>query len=193
MPPQLVALTEGPNILLDKPILLVGRHPECDIRVDSRKVSRRHCCIAQVGECLVVRDLGSTNGVRINGKRVQEGRLQPGDELTIGNNRFKVAWDSLDDHLPRDNRVREPAPRPPAVQPVLPPDELLESGEEPMPRPEPGDDVVPTPQAKRQGPPVGRFVSTQHDSQPGSLILPEHIELAPSDVLPNPPASPPAS
>src|SRR5579872_1907583 len=64
MPAQLVALHDGPSILLDKPILLLGRHPECDIQIDSRKISRRHCCIAQVDDFLVVRDLGSTNGVR---------------------------------------------------------------------------------------------------------------------------------
>lgn len=94
MPPQLVALTEGPNILLDKPILLLGRHQECDIQLSSRKVSRRHCCIAQVDDYLVVRDLGSTNGIRINGARVQEGSLRPGDELTIGSHRYQVKWNA---------------------------------------------------------------------------------------------------
>src|ERR1044072_8769241 len=93
MPAQLVALTEGPTILLDKPILLLGRHPECDIQLNSRKVSRRHCCIAQVSNYLVVRDLGSTNGVRINGVRVLEGKLKTGDELTVGNFRYQLSWD----------------------------------------------------------------------------------------------------
>ena len=95
MPAQLLALDIGPSILLDKPILLLGRHPECDIQIDSRKISRRHCCIAQVSDYFVVRDLGSTNGIRINGIRVVEGRLSTGDELTIGNSRYKVAWDAL--------------------------------------------------------------------------------------------------
>lgn len=93
MPAQLVSLTEGPSILLDKPILLLGRHEECDIQLNSRKVSRRHCCIAQVSNYLVVRDLGSTNGIRINGVRVLEGQLKPGDELTVGNFRYQVTWD----------------------------------------------------------------------------------------------------
>src|SRR3954454_20411457 len=93
MPAQLVALTDGQNILVDKSILLIGRHPECDIQIDSRKISRRHCCIAQVSSYLVVRDLGSTNGIRINGVRVLEGRLREGDEVTIGNSRFKVRFD----------------------------------------------------------------------------------------------------
>src|SRR6059036_708278 len=94
MPAQLVALNDGANILIDKPILLLGRHPECDVQIESRKISRRHCCIAQVGDYLIVRDLGSTNGVRINGERVQEGRLTAGDELTLGNQRYTLSWDS---------------------------------------------------------------------------------------------------
>src|SRR5690349_10590540 len=95
MPAQLTALDHGASILLDKPILLVGRHPECDIQIDSRKISRRHCCIAQVSDFLVVRDLGSTNGIRINGVRVVEGRLVGGDELTLGNHRYEVTWDGV--------------------------------------------------------------------------------------------------
>src|SRR4029453_14390739 len=109
MPAQLLALTDGPSILLDKPILLLGRHGECDIQLNSRKVSRRHCCIAQVYDYLVVRDLGSTNGVRINGQRVLEGRLKAGDELTVGNFRYNV---TLDD---------QPAPPPPRPAPKAAP------------------------------------------------------------------------
>src|SRR5262245_32691790 len=113
MPAQLVALTEGPTILLDKPILLLGRHPECDIQLNSRKVSRRHCCIAQVNNYLVVRDLGSTNGVRINGVRVVEGKLKGGDELTVGNFRYQVSWDD------KPPSVNTPAAKP-AERPVAP-------------------------------------------------------------------------
>jgi predicted component of type VI protein secretion system len=146
MPAQLVALTEGPTILLDKPILLLGRHPECDIQLNSRKVSRRHCCIAQVSNYLVVRDLGSTNGVRINGVRVNEGKLKGGDELTVGNFRYQVTWDD------KPASVSTPAKGPPiaaneGTAPVAPrrarsadksptdpsEDALLESCDEPVP------------------------------------------------------------
>src|ERR1700732_2301868 len=118
MPVQLVGLTEGFKIIVDKPILLLGRDPEGDIQFDSRKISRRHCCVAQDGDQLVVRDLGSTNGIRINGIRVVEGQLSEGDELTAGNPRYIVRWDSLPSApaRPEANRVpvaREPAPRPP--------------------------------------------------------------------------------
>lgn len=100
MPPLLVALTEGPNIPLDKPVLLIGRHQECDVQIPSRKISRRHCCIAQVHDYVVVKDLFSTNGVRINGTRVKEGSLRTGDELTIGNYRYKVQFDVSAGHAP---------------------------------------------------------------------------------------------
>src|SRR5215213_1078448 len=89
---QLIALSEGPSIPLDKPIVLIGRHQECDIQIPSRKISRRHCCIAQVNDYLVIRDLFSTNGVRVNGVRVQEGEVHSGDEVTIGNFRYELRW-----------------------------------------------------------------------------------------------------
>src|SRR4051812_40686539 len=75
MAAHLLSLTDGPSFLRDKPILLFGRHEDCDVQLQSKKVSRRHCVLAQVNDYLVIRDLGSTNGVRINGKRVHEGKL----------------------------------------------------------------------------------------------------------------------
>jgi len=95
MPAHLLSLADGPSILIDKPILLFGRHEECDVQLNSKKVSRRHCVLAQVSEFLVIRDLGSTNGVRINGQRVAEGKLRPGDELQIGNFKYQVCGDML--------------------------------------------------------------------------------------------------
>src|SRR5437588_4976134 len=126
MPPQLVSLTDGPNILLDKPILLLGRHQECDIQLGSRKVSRRHCCIAQVNDYLVVRDLGSTNGIRINGVRVVEGKLHGGDELTIGSHRYQVQWDGAAAKPPPARAPAKELARPVAPR-AAPDDELLES------------------------------------------------------------------
>src|SRR5262245_2217657 len=125
MPPQLVALTEGPSILLDKPILLIGRHQECDIQIASRKISRRHCCIAQVNDHLVVRDLCSTNGIRINGVRVAEGELNAGDELTIGNCRYEVRWPAHPGEAVALHPAALPAKRPANLQD-------LESVEEPV-------------------------------------------------------------
>src|SRR5262252_9187458 len=136
MPAQLLALTDGPNIVLDKPILLVGRHPECDIQIESRKVSRRHCCIAQVADYLVVRDLDSTNGIRINGSRVQEGKLRHGDELTIGNHRYQVSWDDAAPQ-PHASLLKHELAATGAVADPGEDDEVLESCDDPVPLAEP--------------------------------------------------------
>jgi predicted component of type VI protein secretion system len=80
----LYALNGGPAVVLGPGLIVIGRHPACDVRVRSPRVSRRHCCFtARAGEVLV-RDLGSTNGTRINGRRVPSGRLRPGEELALG-------------------------------------------------------------------------------------------------------------
>jgi hypothetical protein len=172
MPAQLVALNEGPSILLDKPILLLGRHPECDVQIDSRKISRRHCCIAQVNDYLIVRDLGSTNGIRINGQRVNEGRLGPGDELTIGNHRYQVSWGPFVHTPPRQKKketFRVPSPAGEVGE-----DDLLESCDEPVPLPDPGIPFgsVPTP----RGPGMLPKPPTEEDQ---SYILPDQLELEP--------------
>ena len=85
MMPQLVSLGEGATISIDRPILIIGRHPDCDVQIYSRKISRRHCCVMQLEGRLVVRDLGSTNGIYCNGQRVGEVALMPNDELQIAN------------------------------------------------------------------------------------------------------------
>jgi hypothetical protein len=88
---RLVALDgRAADIPVDCDILVVGRHAECDVRIDSIRVSRRHCCMTKKNGELTVRDLGSTNGIRINGKRVQSGRVRPGDELSIAHFRFRL-------------------------------------------------------------------------------------------------------
>ncbi len=175
MPAQLIALSGGMRILLDKPILLLGREPECDIQFDSRKVSRRHCCIAQVGDHLLVRDLGSTNGIRINGVRVLEGYLKSGDELTIGNQRYRVSWGEQSASVRRPTPGRPPAKEQPRSVPVQDvDDEVLEAADEPIPL----------------------FESPKHGTSaapPAPPIIPEHLELASSgDSLSShgPPAAP---
>jgi pSer/pThr/pTyr-binding forkhead associated (FHA) protein len=185
MPAHLVAMTEGPSILLDKPILLLGRHPECDIQIDSRKISRRHCCIAQVSDYLVVRDLGSTNGVRVNGDKITESRLTEGDELTIGTLVYQVTWHEPAEVPPEALSRNEP---PSGQRPVE--DDLLESADEPVPLEETGRPILPPPSPKRQAPPP------QHYDE-GSILLPDNLELAPlsgeQERVPTPPPAPGAA
>lgn len=90
MPIRFVALDEGSDIILDRAMLIIGRHPQCDARLDSIRVSRRHCCMMQDNDDVIVRDLGSTNGIRINGQRVEKGTVHPGDELSIAHIRYRM-------------------------------------------------------------------------------------------------------
>jgi pSer/pThr/pTyr-binding forkhead associated (FHA) protein len=109
MPTRLVALDRAPNIALDRRVVVVGRHPSCDARLDSLCVSRHHCCLTQENGEFMVRDLGSTNGIRINGQHVEFGQLLPGDELLIANLRYRFEDDS-DQH--ETAQLKPPAPRP---------------------------------------------------------------------------------
>ena len=83
---QLVPLNQGtaPIITLQRPVVLIGRHIDCDARIDHSKISRRHCCVAIAYDRIILRDLGSRNGIRVNGRLIDEVRLQPGDEVAIG-------------------------------------------------------------------------------------------------------------
>jgi pSer/pThr/pTyr-binding forkhead associated (FHA) protein len=184
MPAQLIALNEGPNILLDKPILLLGRHPECDIQIESRKISRRHCCIAQVEDYLVVRDLGSTNGIRINGVRVLEGKLRGSDELTIGNSRYKVRWDTIGAAAPNAPAPKEErSPRSGRAEVVD--DAALESCDEPIPL-EDSALAAAIPLKAIPAPAPAKPPPEEDRAEP--LVLPDDLELAPvSDIIPPPP------
>lgn len=95
MPARLISTGNGPSISLDKPIVLLGRQDECDVILESRKVSRKHCCLALINQTVLIRDLGSTNGISVNGKRVESATLSHGDIVSIGGHSFQLRWDSI--------------------------------------------------------------------------------------------------
>lgn len=64
----------------------LGRHPANTIRLTDREVSKEHAAIEKVGATWLLRDLGSSNGTFVNGRRVRELRLKEGDEIALGNN-----------------------------------------------------------------------------------------------------------
>ncbi|HMC04733.1 MAG TPA: DUF3662 and FHA domain-containing protein [Actinomycetota bacterium] len=87
-----LVLPDGRTVTMADRPLVIGRLPECDIVVEDSNVSRRHAEVRRDGPDVVVVDLGSTNGTRVNGARVQTRRLNDGDEITIGRTsiRFEV-------------------------------------------------------------------------------------------------------
>src|SRR5262245_7273896 len=111
---RLIALNGSPDILLIDDPIIIGRHPTCDVRLPSMRVSRRHCCMALINTEVSVRDLGSTNGTRINGRKVEAGRLRHGDLLSIGNLRFRL------DIGGTDNTIRASAAQVPRVDSKTP-------------------------------------------------------------------------
>ncbi len=76
----------------------VGRLAECDVYLpDDPRVSRRHARLDWDGSGWVVVDAGSSNGLYVNGKRVEERRLKPGDVLELGETRLRyTAIDAVD-------------------------------------------------------------------------------------------------
>ncbi len=78
-------------IPIDRAVILVGRGEDCDVLITgSRKISRKHCCLVQSDQCFLIRDLGSTNGVWVNGKRVdQESEIVDGDRVAIADVQFR--------------------------------------------------------------------------------------------------------
>jgi len=87
---RLISLSGRPDIPLDIPVCLVGRHHTCDVQIDSPRVSRRHCCLTRDRDTVIVRDLGSHNGTFINDVRVDSGVLHRGESLTIASLRYRL-------------------------------------------------------------------------------------------------------
>ena len=75
---------EGKRSVLTGSRVLIGRSRDCDITLEDPNSSRRHAELRNEDGNWIVTDLGSTNGVKVNGRRVQEAVLQPGDELAFG-------------------------------------------------------------------------------------------------------------
>lgn len=67
------------------PTVILGRSPECQVTLEDPLVSRRHAEIEIDSDSAVIHDLGSRNGVRVNGRRISEPtRLRDGDRLRLG-------------------------------------------------------------------------------------------------------------
>lgn len=102
---QLIPSDGGPPITLHNDITVVGRNAKlCDLVINQTNVSKQHCMLVKTDGLLYLRDLGSTNGTRVNGQRVIRGALLPGDRLAFSSVTYRV-------HLGPDKRPgSKPAP-----------------------------------------------------------------------------------
>ncbi|WP_187369233.1 FhaA domain-containing protein [Baekduia soli] len=80
-----VVVADGKRLVVPSSGALLGRSRECDIVLDDSNVSRRHAQISPSGPGWLIQDLGSTNGVRVNGRRVDGPHpLESGDRVELG-------------------------------------------------------------------------------------------------------------
>ncbi len=141
-PPRLVLLTgkEAGSAWMLPPIpsrVVIGREPGCEVLLDDRECSKQHAEVLRDAEGVLVRDLGSRNGIVVGGRAMSERRLRHGDEFTVGRT-------SLRYHDPTEELLRsfeagadEPAPElpeslsmPPAVSSSEPTESVTEETDE---------------------------------------------------------------
>jgi hypothetical protein len=89
--------SEGLRLRLVQLSSLIGRNPACDFPLDHTSISRQHCLLQITDRGLHVRDLGTTNGTKVNGIVLTEGYINVGDTLQMGHLSFFVEKDTPED------------------------------------------------------------------------------------------------
>jgi adenylate cyclase len=148
---ELVPVGGGDPIPLIRDTLTLGRRESCDIPLRFPNVSGLHCELSFRDGYWYIRDLNSTNGIKVNGVRVPVKLLHPNDEITIAKRRYTIRYnlqagkrameeieeDIMDQSLlekaglekPKDRRRREQRPH----KPFDPADFLLRRDDEEEP------------------------------------------------------------
>jgi adenylate cyclase len=89
---ELLPVGGGDPIPLLKTFLTVGRRESADIVLRFPNVSGQHCELSLVDGAWVVKDLRSSNGIKVNGTRVTEQKLLPGDKLSVAKHEFEISY-----------------------------------------------------------------------------------------------------
>ena len=89
---QLIPCGGGDALPLTANKLLVGRRSSCDITLDFQNVSSHHCEFELKQGYWHIRDLGSSNGIKVNGERCASRVLTPGDEVQIARHCFRIEY-----------------------------------------------------------------------------------------------------
>jgi hypothetical protein len=101
---------------------VIGRREDCDLRIPVGDVSRKHCRLVRTDDGIRIEDLGSSNGTYVNGERIQESELNPGDTVGVGPVQFIIQIDGVPDEddmsppVPVEETQGHGAPQPPAMQ-----------------------------------------------------------------------------
>jgi adenylate cyclase len=89
---ELVPVGGGDAIPLQQEVMTIGRRQSSDIRLDFPNVSSNHAELSHRNGVWYIRDLGSTNGVKVNGERTQRRPLRPGDEVAVANHKYTIQY-----------------------------------------------------------------------------------------------------
>lgn len=89
---ELVPIGGGDPIPLVRPVLTVGRRASCDICLHFPNISGTHCELAFIDGSWIIRDMNSTNGIKVNGTRVIKKVLHPGNVVTIAKRHFTINY-----------------------------------------------------------------------------------------------------
>ena len=89
---QLIPVGGGDVIPLIRDQMSMGRRESCDIALPFSNVSGLHCELTFKQGYWFVTDLGSTNGIKVNGIRVHKRALSPGDTITIAKRTFRIEY-----------------------------------------------------------------------------------------------------
>ncbi len=99
---ELIPVGGGDPIPLTSEVLTIGRRPSCDICLNFQNVSGMHCELSFKNGIWYIRDLNSTNGIKVNGERTLRRPLRPGDEIGIANHRYRIQY-----RLPPNSHIEE--------------------------------------------------------------------------------------
>ncbi|HEX5864819.1 MAG TPA: FHA domain-containing protein, partial [Casimicrobiaceae bacterium] len=77
--------------VINKKVTTIGRTADNDLSIDTKFISRHHAQMLAGPNFTVLEDLGSTNGVYVNNRRISKQTLKDGDQVTIGKSRFRFA------------------------------------------------------------------------------------------------------
>jgi len=97
---ELVPTGGGDPIPLLKQRLVIGRRPICDIFLQYQNISSQHCEMEIQNGYWHIQDLGSSNGIKVNGVRCESKFLFPGDEVSIARHKYEVVYEPASDALP---------------------------------------------------------------------------------------------
>lgn len=89
---ELVPVGGGDSIPLQRSPLTIGRRDSCDITLDFANISGRHCELTYKDGYWTIRDLNSRNGIKVNGNRVDQRALRPGDEIVIAKHKYAIQY-----------------------------------------------------------------------------------------------------